>query len=458
MAGRSPLPRAVAGGWRRSASVRSNGGKRMDFDLLIRGGSVIDGTGAPARRADVGVGGDTIAAVGDLSGAAGKTCLDASGLVVAPGFIDIHNHAHNEAEGGILKIPGAENMVRMGVTTLIAGNCGGSPWPLDRHLEAVAQASIRQNYGILVGHGTIRARAGVRSTATASPEQLESMRDLAREGMDAGAFGMSTGYFTQSVTLEELVAVSQAVAERHGIYTSHIRTEGAGLLEAIDEAVAVGERARIPVQISHLKTYGRSAWPLVEQAIERIHGARERGIDVHADRYPYTASFTGITSLLGREIPAEAGARGGMKHLYDPDLLERARATVAKQLGELDGPGNVLLAPLRPRPGEAGKRLDEVASNRGLHPIEAAIALAVEGNCSCIFFSMLEENLERFYRDPYVWVGSDGHLRLFGEGVSHPRNYGTFPRALGRYGRELRCFTLEEADAKMTGLPAAKLG
>ena len=430
----------------------------MDFDLVIRGGAVVDGTGVPAKRADVGINDDTITAVGDLGDASGATQLDASGLVVAPGFIDIHNHAHNEAEGGVLKIPRAENMVRMGVTTLIAGNCGGSPWPLDEHLAAVEQAPIRQNYGMLLGHGSIRARAGVRGNAVASAEQVTRMQDLAREGMDAGAFGMSTGYFAQCVTLDEMVSVSKAVAECGGIYTSHIRSEGAGLLDAVGEAITVAEQAEIPVQISHIKTYGRSAWPLAEQTLELIHAAQSRGASVHADRYPYIASFTSITSLMGREIPAEAAARGGMKHVRDPDLVGRARVVLAQNLAEMNGAENVMLAPLRPRPGEAGKRLAEVAAGRGVNAADAAIELAVEGNCSCIFFSMLEENLDAFYRDSAVWVGSDGHLRLFGEGVSHPRNYGTFPRALGRYGRDRGCFTLEEGVAKMTGLPAAKLG
>ena len=430
----------------------------MTFDLLISGGTIVDGTGAPAYPGDVGVMGDRISAMGRLEGASGKETIHAAGLIVAPGFIDVHNHAHSEAEGGILNIPRADNLVRMGVTTLIAGNCGGSPWPLDEHLDAVACADIRQNYGILLGHGTIRRKSVEKPNAPASPAEVATMQDLVREGMDAGAFGMSTGYFAQCVTLEEIVEVSKAVAERGGIYTSHIRNEEKGLIEAIEEGIAVAEGAGIPVQISHIKTYGRTAWPWVAQVLDLIHGAQDRGASVHADRYPYVACFTGITSLIGREVPAEAGARGGIAHVRDEDLIEETRKAVQDYLYELDGPSNVLLAPLDPRPDMEGRRLSEVALDRGQDPVDTAIDLAVEGNASCIFFAMDEENLKTFYRDPSVWVASDGHLRVFGKGVSHPRNYGTFPRALGKYGREEACFSLEEGVAKMTGLPADKFG
>ena len=430
----------------------------MTFDLLITGGTIVDGTGARGYSGSVGITGEVIAAIGDLKGATGKETIDATGLIVAPGFIDVHNHASNEAEGGILNIPYADNMVRMGVTTLISGNCGGSPWPLDEHLDAVEQAEIRQNYGMLFGHHSLRNRAVERKNVPASAEEIAKMRDLARRGMDAGAFGMSTGYFAQCVTLPELVEVSKAVSERGGIYTSHIRSEGKGLLEAIDEIIAVAEGADIPVQISHIKTYGRTAWPWVEDVLERIHAAQRRGASVHADRYPYVACFTGVAALMGREVPAKASARGGTKHLRDADLIEETRASVREYFHELQGPQNVLLAPLKSNPEIEGKRLSEIAEDRGQDPVETAIDLAIEGGMSCIFFAMNEENLKTFYRDPSVWVGSDGHLRVFGKGVSHPRNYGTFPRALGKYGREEKCFSLEEGVAKITGRPAEKFG
>ncbi|MGD9497370.1 MAG: amidohydrolase family protein [Armatimonadota bacterium] len=429
----------------------------MTFDLLIRGGTVVDGTGAPRFVADVGIVGDRIHAVGDLSAAQARDAIDASGLIVAPGFVDVHNHAHNEMEGGILNIPSVENQVRQGVTTLIAGNCGGSPWPIGEHLEAVDALPIRQHYALLVGMGTIRAQAQVGNTP-ATPEEIERMQALAAQALEEGALGMSTGYFPPFVTTDEITQVARRVARAGGVYATHMRSEGEGLLDALRETIAIGESSGCPVQVSHIKCWGTRAWHLAEAALAMIDRARERGLDITADRYPYVASFSGVANIVPTDVRIEAAERGGLEHLRDEDLAQRVRAEVADFIELLDGAENIVFAPLEPMPEIDGKSLHQVAQERGEEPWRVALELTIAGGVSCIYFSMREENLRTFMRHPAVFAASDGHLRILGKGVSHPRNYGTFPRWIGRYAREEKLMSLEEVVHKCTLMPARKFG
>lgn len=429
----------------------------MTFDLLIRGGTVVDGTGAPGFRADVGIVGDRIHAIGDLSAAEARDAIDATGLIVAPGFVDVHNHAHNEMEGGILNIPDVENQVRQGVTTLIAGNCGGSPWPIGEHLDAVGELPIRQNYGLLVGMGTIRAQAGI-GAASASPEQIAAMQDLAAQAMDEGAFGMSTGYFPDFVTTDEIASVARPIAQAGGVYATHMRSEAGGLLDAIAETISICEQSGCPGQISHIKCWGTRAWGWAEAALEMIDEARARGLDLTADRYPYRASFSGVANIVPSPLRIEAGERGSIEHLRDADLIDDVRAGIEDFLEEVDGPQNIVFAPLDPMPEIDGKTLEQVAQERGEEPWETGLELTIRGKVSCIFFVMREENIRTFMRHPAVFAASDGHLRVLGRGVSHPRNYGTFPRWVGHYGRDEGLFTVEEVVRKCTSMPAGKFG
>ncbi len=430
----------------------------MNFDLLIAGGTVVDGTGTPGYQADVGIREDRIAAIGDLSQAVAAETIAATGLVVSPGFIDPHNHANNEASGGILNIPRAENQVRQGVTTLIAGNCGGCTWPVAEHFDAVERAPIRQNYAMLLGMGTLRNLAVEDGSRLANRDEIAHMQRLVDQGMDEGAIGMSTGYFPAHVTTDEIVEVTKAVARNGGVYSSHIRSEGDGLLGSIEEIVDIGFRCELPVQVSHIKTYGQRNWFKVDAVLDLMETAQERGVDIKADRYPYAACFTGIMALLPMWARVEAAEHGGMDHLRDPALYERVRRAITDQFGLIGGPHNVLFAPLKPDPELDGRRLDEYAEIRGKDPIEVTIDLIQRGGISCIYFTMTEDNIGTFYRHPLVMGGSDGHLREFGKGVSHPRNYGTFPRIIGRYGRDQGLLTVEEAVRKCTSMAAERWG
>lgn len=429
----------------------------MTFDLLIRGGTIVDGTGAPGCAGDVGIVGDRIHGLGDLSAAAARDAIDATGLIVAPGFVDVHNHASNEMEGGILNIPSVENQVRQGVTTLVSGNCGGSPWPVGEHLDAVAMCPIRQNYALLVGMGTLRAQAAVGQQA-ATPEDIARMQALAAQAMDEGALGMSTGYFPPFVTTDEIAQVARPIAERGGVYATHMRNESDTVLEALAEAIAVGERSGCPVQISHIKTWGQRAWDKAEAMLALIDDARARGLDITADRYPYVAAFGGVANIVPLAARLEAGRRGGIEHLRDEDLAEPIRAWAEDYLANLGGPEKMVFAPLDPMPEIDGKTLAQVAQERGEEPWRVGMELTIRGGVSVIYFSMREDNIRTFMRHPAVFAGSDGHLRVLGKGVSHPRNYGTFPRWIGHYARDGAVMGLEEVVRKCSAMPARKFG
>jgi N-acyl-D-amino-acid deacylase len=429
----------------------------MALDVLIRGARIYDGSGARPFRGDVGISGDRIVAVGSLPQANAALVIEADGLALAPGFVDPHNHAHDEAEGGILHLPEADNMLRQGVTTVIAGNCGGSPWPLGEHLEAVARLPIKQNYALLVGHGTLRAQAVSEPGRPPTAEELERMCALARQAMDEGALGLSTGYFPSWVTTEELVAVARAVAARGGLYATHLRSEGAELLEAAAEAIEIGRRAGLPVQISHIKTWGAAAWDKKERLLELLEQAAAE-VQVSADRYPYTASFTGVAALVPPPVLQEAQRRGGLGALLDPAWREEVLAAVRSRIAEAGGPDKIVFAPLEPDPQLDGRTLLEVAEERQVSPEAVAVELSVRGGVSCIYHAMREDNLRDFLRHPRVMFGSDGHLRRFGKGFCHPRNYGTFPRAIGRYGRDLSLYDLPTAIRKATSMAAEKFG
>lgn len=428
------------------------------LDLLIKGGSVIDGTGKAAVQADVGIVGDQIAEVGRLPHAQAKRIIVATDLMVCPGFIDIHNHAHDEAEGGILEIPEADNLLRQGITTVIAGNCGGSPLPIGAHLSEVERKAIRMNYGLLVGHGSIRREVMGTVNRPSTLEEVAKMEDLARVAMDEGAFGMSTGlaYVPGSYSqTEEVIALSKIVAHRGGIFTSHIRNEGLEVMESVREVIRVAEGAEIPVEISHLKLWGKGAWGRTGELLGQIDDARERGLHVTADQYPYIACYTGLRSLVPHWALAEDGLK---KRLQDPALRAEIREAMVQKMELTGGPERILIAICKDRENLEGKTLDIAADQMGLSPLEAAIELIQSNSVSAIYFAMQEEDVQTIMGHSAVMVGTDGHLRKYRVGVSHPRNYGTFPRVLGRYTREERILSLPEAVRKMTALPADTLG
>lgn len=455
MFGRIALLLCCAIAWAQPAPV---------FDVLIQGGRVIDGTGAPWFRADVGIRGEKIVALGYLPGASAALRLDARGLVVAPGFIDIHTHARR----GIFHTPTAENYVRQGVTTLIEGQDGSSPLPLRDFLEKLSRTPIAVNFGMLVGQGSIREAVMGRENRRATPQEIEKMRELVRQAMQEGAFGLSTGLFYvpgNYTPTEEVIALAREAGRLGGIHISHMRDEAEGILDSVRETIRIGEEGGLPTQLTHHKIIGKSNWGRSRETLQMVEQARERGVDVTIDQYPYTASSTGISALIPQW--AQAGGRKAMlERLRDPAQRARIKAAVVERILHDRGggdPKNVALASCGFDASLAGKNLAQLVEQRGLpgtveNAAELVLELEERGGCQAIYHAISEEDVERILRSPYTMIASDGEIPVFGQGSPHPRSYGTFARVLARYVRERRILSLEEAIRKMTSLPAARLG
>lgn len=432
------------------------------YDVVLRGGRMVDGTGAPARLADIGIRGGRIVAVGTLGDAPAAQTIDATGKVVAPGFIDVHTHADELA-----KHPTAEHFLRMGVTTLIAGNCGGSAAQVATALRAIEQAGVAVNYATLIGHNTVRTE--VMGTARRAPtaEELRAMQALVSRAMDEGAVGFSTGLQYVPGTYAdraEIIALARAAAAKGGLYASHMRSEGTELLEAVEEALAIGEAAACPVQISHLKVDAPSRWGVSAKALAMIDAARAQGRVVVADQYLYDAA----SSTLGIRFPSwalEGGQEAITRRLDDPATWGRIKAEMRLLIRErgLENYGFARIASYAADPSLNGLTIPEAAQKivggRDLDAQQELMRRMLRaGGASMVYQFMSEDDITRILRHPQVAIASDSGLNVLGTGVPHPRGYGNAARALGRYVREQRVVTLEEAIRKMTSLPAAQFG
>ncbi len=460
------------------------------FDLVIRGGLILDGTGGPAWSADLGLVGDSIAAIGSIDAEQSRRVIDASGLHVAPGFIDIHSHSDDI----IFRYPAAESRILQGITTEITGNCGYSAAPIAgeggelmrasieeqygievgwndvaSYLEALAAARPAVNHALLLGQGSLRGNVVGPDDRPATREELEAMVAAVAEAMDQGAFGLSTGLeyapgiFTPT---EEIVALARVVARRGGLYASHIRNEEAGVLEAVTEAIHIGRAAGARVEISHMKTAGEPNWKMQGTSLGLVETARQEGVDVLCDAYPYSAYSTGLTILL----PAwarDGGTEAILGRLRNPTDRGRLRELLPARF-ELDpgGPDLIVLSSVRTEANQrfVGKSLAEVAETLKTNPADAMLRLLEEegGSVGYVGHGMSAENVERVLSHPLVMVGSDG-VSMAPEGPAadwqpHPRSYGTCPRVLGHYVRERGIFDLPTAVRKMTSMPADQVG
>ena len=459
------------------------------LDVLIQGGTVIDGTGRPGRRADVAIAGDRVEAIELLPGATAARVIDATGHAVAPGFIDMHSHADFVLPG----LPTADSKVHQGFTLVVVGNCGASPAPLTparrqdiidatglavpplawdwttfrSYLDVLTRQRVSINVAPLVGHGTVRLLVVGPDDARPTAEQHRAMAAEVRRAVDEGAVGVSTGLIYAPgvyADTDEIVDLARAAGAGGGFYASHIRGESDTLLPAIAEAIEVGRRAGVPVEISHLKAAGRTNWPKMAQAIELIEAARAEGLDVTADMYPYPAGSTTLSALLAPWVHA-GGREPLLRRLDDPADRARIRA-------ELDGSGmagdagweGIVIAGCPARPEYEGRTLAQIAATLGLAPAEAVIEILrqAKADVDMVLFMMSEDNVALGLQRPWVMIGSDGEGRAaegpYSAGKPHPRNYGTCPRFLGHYVRERAVVSLPEAIRKMTSLPATKLG
>jgi N-acyl-D-amino-acid deacylase len=433
------------------------------FDILITNGKIIDGSGAPWYYADIGIKGDSIAAIGNLADAPATQRVDARGLVVAPGFIDIHSHGRR----GIFSVPTAENYLREGVTTFVEGPDGSSPLPLGAFLDRVRQTPISVNYASMVGQGTIRSEVMGLVNRKATPEEIEKMKALAAQAMRDGAFGLSTGLFYvpgNFTPTEEVIELAKVVGRMGGIHISHMREEAGHVLDSVRETIRIGEEGGLPTQITHHKIIGQPNWGQSVETLRLVEEARARGVDVTIDQYPYTASSTGIAALFP-QWALEGGQKSTLERLSAPAERARIKAVIVQNLKTDRGAGdpkNVTIVNCNFDRTLAGKNLADLTRARGAevtmeNAAETAIELQSKGGCSAVYHAINEEDVVRIMKSPYTMIASDGDIPVFGQAAPHPRSYGTFARVLGVYVREKHVLTLEEAVRRMSGFPAERL-
>lgn len=434
---------------------------RVEYDVLLRGGTVVDGTGAPQRVADVAITGDRIVAVSqDLPVRRAKRVLDASGLIVAPGFWD--NHAHLVT---LEEHPLAENFIRQGITTILAPlHSQDQPFPLDAYR---ARVRMTPNVGLFAGHTWIRKRVMQLADRAPTTGELAWMRALVDSAMQQGALGLSTGLEYVPATYartDEVVALAEVAAAHGGIYVTHMRDEGPGVFASIEETLEVGRRARIPVQVNHLKVTGAAQWGWSDRILSTIDSARAAGWDVAFDVYPYTAYST-YSDLMFPAWSLADGPAAFARRVADP----ATRARLVKEMRELfprqagAGPESIQFREMKADSSLTGKTLADYLRARGrsltiADAVEALIALQLKGGFIGIFHGMDQQDLVRFLRHPRAMIETDGDLVQPGTGHPHPRSYGSFPRVLGQFVREERVLTLEDAVHRMTALPARWIG
>lgn len=436
-----------------------------DYDLIIRNARIVDGTGTPWYRGEIAIAGDTIARIDRrIEGTAARE-LDAKDRVVAPGFIDLHTHARR----GIFEVPTADNYIRQGVTTIFEGPDGSSPLPIGEFLDRVEKTKTAPNFATFVGQGSVRNEVMGSVDRAATPEELARMKEIVRQAMRDGAYGLSTGlyYVPGSFTpTEEVIELARVAGEFGGIHISHMRDETAKVLESVRETIRIGEEGHLPTQITHHKVLGQPNWGRSVDTLALIDEARARGVDVTSDQYPYTASSTSLTAALMPAWSLEGGRKEMLKRLADPPARQRIREVMIDRILHERGGGdarNIQIASTSFDPALAGKTLADVTRAGGKEPTpenaaDAALALIERGDVSGIFHAMAEPDVERILRHPATMIASDGEVPLFGKASPHPRSYGTFARVLGRYVRERKVLTLEEAVRKMTSMPAQRVG
>lgn len=434
------------------------GSKTGPYDLVIRHGRVIDGTGAPGRNADVAIRDGKIVAIGQVDGT-GRTEIDAAGKVVAPGFIDVHTHSEDAAE-----LPVAENFIRMGVTTIVTGNCGGSKLNVGEFFAAITKVGTTLNVATLIGHNTVRGQVmGGSFARPPTADELARMCALVEKAMNDGAVGLSTGLIYLPGTFsktDEIVALAKVASAHGGVYASHMRNESVGILSALDELMTIAREAKIPAEVSHLKLSGPAAWGRADEILAYIEKARASGLTITHDQYAYTASSTGIGTLIDSSF-REGGAKRYRERLADP-------ATKAKMVAEMKGSiargkrgdySYAVVASFKADPRINGKNIPQAAkilrgSDTLDDQIETILTIESRGGAQGVFHGMSEADLKKFLAHPLTMIASDSGIRRFGEAVPHPRGYGNNARVLGRYVREQKVIPLEDAIRKMSSLPA----
>lgn len=459
--------------------------KTMKTNVIIRNGRIVDGMGNPSFRGDVGIEKEKIIAVGDLSNADALIEISAKGLIVCPGFVDIHTHT----DTSFLVNNKADSKIMQGVTTEVVGNCGGSPAPItelgksfhsksDRYkligwdwnsvaeyYERLEAKGLPVNVALLIGHGTVRSSVIGYEAREPSSQELESMKALVEEGMKEGAFGLSSGLkYAPGVyaKTDELIELCKIVKKYDGIYATHIREQGNKLIESVDEAIEIGEKSGVSIQISHLKVKGRDNWGKSRNMLRIFDEAREKGIDVTFDQYPYRAGSTGSWTITPK-WSREGGIESFLKRLRNPEERMKIEEEIPQQ-EDWTGSEKIVIVKFDPEPSLEGKDLDEIGEMRGKSPQSVMCDLMLEagGSVSTVHFYGWEEDVKEIMTHHAMMVGSDGSSLAsygdLGKGKPHPRSYGAFTRFLGGYVLNEGVMSLEDGIRRMSSFPAQKMG
>lgn len=432
------------------------------YDTVIINARIVDGSGNPWFKGSVAISGGRIAKVGRVDASKAKTVIDAGNNIVAPGFIDVHAHTED-----IFGNPKAENFIRMGVTSLVTGNCGGSAVDVGEFLSRYGKTPLAVNLGTLIAHGSVRQRILGLNNVQPTPAEQAKMNELVRQGMRDGALGLSTGLIYLPGTFaktEEVVELAKVAAEQGGVYASHIRDEGMKVVDAVNEAIAIGEKAGLPVQISHFKVSAKTLWGESKTTIGLVEAARARGLEVTVDQYAYTASSTSLDVRLPSWV-TEGGREAGKARLADAETRKKVVKEMKESLKErkFKDFSFAFVASHRANPAFNGKNIAEITQTvRGSKKIEQQIEqvldMYIAGGAQMVYFVMDEGDIKNIMRQPFTMIAADSGVREFGSGVPHPRGYGNNARVLGRYVREMKVITLEDAVRKMTSLPAQTFG
>ncbi len=428
------------------------------YDLVITNARIVDGTGNPWFRGSVAVKDGRIVKVGRIDTSNAKQTIDAQNKIVAPGFIDVHTHVE-----GIYETSLAENFVRMGVTSLITGNCGASVTDIKSFLGRIKEKPLAVNLATLIAHGSVRAQVMGLDNRAPTVEEQTKMNALVEQGMKDGAVGLSTGLIYIPGTFaktEEVVELAKVAARFGGIYASHIRDEGTDVVKSIEEAINIGEQANIPVEISHFKISSKKLWGKTETTIGLVEAARRKGLNVTVDQYAYTASSTSLDARMPTWAIA-GGREEGKKRLADKAAREKIVKEMKEELKKKDFKdfSFAYVAGYAPNPEYNGKNILEITKmNKNSKKLDAQIEQIFEmyksGGAGMVYRVMSETDVQNIMRQPFTMIASDSSVRVFGEGMPHPRGYGNNSRVLAKYVRELKLITLEDAIRKMTSLPA----
>ena len=435
--------------------------KAQQADILIKNGKILDGTGNSWFYGDVAVKDGKIIAIGHLNNYSSKKIIDAGGLMVAPGFIDVHTHI----EGDEKKNPTADNFIYDGVTTVVTGNCGSSEINLKKYFAALDSIHLSINVATLIGHNDIRKAAMGSANRDPSEEEMKKMEAIVDQAMKDGAVGFSTGLIyipgTYSKT-EEVIRLAKVASQYHGVYASHMRDEGDSVTEAIDEAINIGRQAKMPVEISHFKLSGQQNWGRSKETVPMIIKAREEGLDVTIDQYPYTASSTSLSTLLPDWVLAD-GQDSINKRLNDPSIKKEVVNYMLAKLKKrkLKHFSYPVVAYFKPDTTLNGKSIEEVnlikqKKHTAVEEANTVMEMMKQGGAGMVFHGMSEEDVKHIMQYPFNMFASDASIRIFNSGAPHPRGYGTNARVLSKYVRDEKVISLEEAIRRMTSLPAQK--